>query len=577
MAVQWIVRRDGEEFGPVTSAALTQLVAEGRLARTDRVRREDMDRFVPASALKGLFSAVEATPDRTDGPGPEVDPPGPKAGRWLSWARVGWGSLAATSALAGLVGLLVARSRTHDAASSNSRPPVARGNGSAQAHATPVRATFSDDETTLLRLASRLDLPRPVGRKPDGTWIFEERADALHLDDDEKARLLVRQFHAGGRGKPLALWLFTREAIVQVLNEEGAKYKKEFAKFPSEMRKVAAEGILAGVRGEDVPPPFSDEFRRRLQSSTEWFDGLRVNKTIQQELRIGMERAYSQATVAVERGFAARLGKSVLPPGLFQVRRGPGSQSLYLKYVGTEPLTNVIVLAHVQQGKGRPAREVPNGVIDLFNRGFSTEKQADDANRYLEAMQTYSRMPKYASGYKATITPGQELYLDVGTMERGPMLERNTSTLAVFADQGRIEARDTLDFPALAEPARPPGRGRPELLKFGDDGVIKVKGRFTKDDKVRKSPDGKTAGKAYRVELPGGAAYTITYRLAGTGARPEMRVLGDMNVGYPDITWAKGDPSVARATVQAHAGTYEIDCYCPVDELVEYTLVIQRQ
>ena len=70
-----------------------------------------------------------------------------------------------------------------------------------------------------------------------------------------------------------------------------------------------------------------------------------------------MERAYFQATAAVKhRGFAPRLGKSALVAGLFQVRRGPGSQSPSICNVGTEPLTNVIVLAHVQQGKGRPSR-----------------------------------------------------------------------------------------------------------------------------------------------------------------------------------------------------------------------------
>ena len=76
-------------------------------------------------------------------------------------------------------------------------------------------------------------------------------------------------------------------------------------------------------------------------------------------------------------------------------------------------------------------------------------------------MQTYSRMPKYASGYKPTIAPGQGLHFDVGTMGCGPMLERNTRPSPSSPTRAGSSA-DTLDFPALAEPARP-GRARPGL------------------------------------------------------------------------------------------------------------------
>jgi hypothetical protein len=53
--------------GPVSVADLRHLVATGQLLPTDQVRKEDMERWVKARAVKGLFAP---TADRTPPPGP---------------------------------------------------------------------------------------------------------------------------------------------------------------------------------------------------------------------------------------------------------------------------------------------------------------------------------------------------------------------------------------------------------------------------------------------------------------------------------------------------------------------------
>lgn len=53
---QWYYARDDEQQGPVSSAILRKLVANGEISPDDLVWREGMDDWVPARQLKGLFS-----------------------------------------------------------------------------------------------------------------------------------------------------------------------------------------------------------------------------------------------------------------------------------------------------------------------------------------------------------------------------------------------------------------------------------------------------------------------------------------------------------------------------------------
>jgi hypothetical protein len=69
----WYYDHDGHVGGPITVSELRQLAASGELLPTDRVRKEGMERWVKARAVKGLFappaSAAEIprAPEPADG------------------------------------------------------------------------------------------------------------------------------------------------------------------------------------------------------------------------------------------------------------------------------------------------------------------------------------------------------------------------------------------------------------------------------------------------------------------------------------------------------------------------------
>lgn len=62
MPDQWYVRKGGKKHGPFTNDQLKKLAATGKIDRTDLLWKEGMEKWVPCSAAKGLFSAVAAAP-----------------------------------------------------------------------------------------------------------------------------------------------------------------------------------------------------------------------------------------------------------------------------------------------------------------------------------------------------------------------------------------------------------------------------------------------------------------------------------------------------------------------------------
>jgi len=63
---RWFYDHDGLVGGPISVTQLRQLAASGQLLPTDKVRKNDMDRWVKAQAVKGLFAA-----EADGGPAPE--------------------------------------------------------------------------------------------------------------------------------------------------------------------------------------------------------------------------------------------------------------------------------------------------------------------------------------------------------------------------------------------------------------------------------------------------------------------------------------------------------------------------
>lgn len=78
MADEWYYTRQGEEFGPVSSARLKQLVSDGKVQPNDMVWKTGMEKKVQAKTVKGLFGnggSTGSTPDT------RIPPPPSRRGR----------------------------------------------------------------------------------------------------------------------------------------------------------------------------------------------------------------------------------------------------------------------------------------------------------------------------------------------------------------------------------------------------------------------------------------------------------------------------------------------------------------
>lgn len=62
MAQEWYFSRNGERYGPLTSAKLKELATKRRLARTDLVWRDGMNDWTQAGEIKGLFPSPAPPP-----------------------------------------------------------------------------------------------------------------------------------------------------------------------------------------------------------------------------------------------------------------------------------------------------------------------------------------------------------------------------------------------------------------------------------------------------------------------------------------------------------------------------------
>ena len=57
MAEEWIVRVQGKDYGPVDAETLREWKAEGRVLPGNQVRRADVDLWITAAEIPGLFES----------------------------------------------------------------------------------------------------------------------------------------------------------------------------------------------------------------------------------------------------------------------------------------------------------------------------------------------------------------------------------------------------------------------------------------------------------------------------------------------------------------------------------------
>ena len=85
MAASWFVRGGGKVYGPLDSAKLKQLVAEGKINETTEVAQNQAGPWYPAGKVRGLFETAPVTPASAPAPQtyaapqPYIPPPAPIA------------------------------------------------------------------------------------------------------------------------------------------------------------------------------------------------------------------------------------------------------------------------------------------------------------------------------------------------------------------------------------------------------------------------------------------------------------------------------------------------------------------
>jgi len=368
------------------------------------------------------------------------------------------------------------------------------------------------DEIILLKLAAR----------PYATINKHEIKRPTDISGG-KAKFLVAQFD--GRGRRVSLGVALRDALLKIHAGEAKEFASDMAQYPAKMRDLFGTAAGLAIQGKDVPPPFTKEFNTLNASTIKWIDNLRVSATKLKMLEVRVERAILNTANAVEDEFGPAFSTNRLPTDQIHLRPGPFCQSLTIKNVGSETLTNVVLVGRVKADKVVTELEGNQKYADLFNRSLSSEKQADDAEDYIIAENYYGSIPKASVLYLPRLSPGDEVYLDLGYMTRSKDREgKNTATLAVYSDQGRLLATDSRQFTQLPAPERkvgpkpgertsaPPPTGTKDKLYpgsvwHGNVTVVKYRTRETIEFQVElivnERTDTALRGDAWYIDRPG--------------------------------------------------------------------------
>ncbi len=311
------------------------------------------------------------------------------------------------------------------------------------------------DEKDLLTLASRNEY-YVNGAEVTGPKWSAERQRAVILKHDHS------------RGRRTASCVFLRQVLFVTQDGTLAKNAELYSGFPDEMRKLAIKSVGLALSGQDVPPPLTPEFRKFNQSAEDWMDNLRRSEVRLKKIAIEIEKTSAAIASSFEDDLGSAFGRGALPINGFQARSegvdtaksaidtsvGRRSiprlgQFIELKYVGKEPLTNVVFVGRVKSTGTESGLVGGQKLIDGLNQNQASPGQANDARDFMTASNQWGTMPKAVLIYLPKLAPGDEVNIPIGYMEKGAVAGHS---LGVYADQGRITARDLNGFPEKARP-----------------------------------------------------------------------------------------------------------------------------
>ncbi|MFK7820290.1 MAG: hypothetical protein AB8G99_16325 [Planctomycetaceae bacterium] len=273
------------------------------------------------------------------------------------------------------------------------------------------------------------------------------------LTGAEQLNLFFDQYQKNGRARNVAAGLLACDILqkTKAANSEGQW--KLYRALPGDMLRLAGRATGMAIRGERLPPPFSKSFYSLTESALAGLDQMRRDAVQLNRLKIAFEYANFATVTEIENNFATVLGKTPIDSKELQVRQLPGGQSLDLKYIGTRPLTNVMLFSEVRQTRGPSVEsELMKLFVQDMNRTFSPQGQGKDANDYIDSHLEFARIPKFRVMYIPKLKPADQISFAVGYMERDDAMVHNKNTLALYCDEGRITKRDSAEFPAKAKP-----------------------------------------------------------------------------------------------------------------------------
>src|SRR5262249_36296671 len=208
---------------------------------------------------------------------------------------------------------------------------------------------LTEDDTTLLGLASAWHYVN--GKRISGSLP----AYAKHLD------LIVRQASKPGAAGKLGRLVLTNYLIGLKYAEVSTKERELLQKkLPGEIFKLAARGALAGLKKEDIPPPFSDEFREGpAKSGQNWLDNLRRNEIGKWSVTVLSTQTNVNFANVFETDYAARMGRQRLGWDLLTVAPRKVDKHSYsignfleVTYRGREALTDVVFVSRLKTTGG---------------------------------------------------------------------------------------------------------------------------------------------------------------------------------------------------------------------------------
>ncbi|HEX4606945.1 MAG TPA: hypothetical protein VH092_01945 [Urbifossiella sp.] len=297
------------------------------------------------------------------------------------------------------------------------------------------RRGLTEADTTLLKLAS--------------TWHYvnRNRISGSLENYARHAGLLAQEAAKTGETAKLAQ-LVLASYVVEFKSDAVASSRQNLltTQFSGVVLDLSLQGALAGIRGEDIPFPFSAEFRNGPGKAGEnWVDRLRQNEIDKWSITVLRGQANINIAKTVEQDFKPRMGATKMDwgamsavLGMFDNYSGSLRDLIDVKYKGEKELSNVIFIYDVET-PGAQSTITP-GQMRIM--GINSATGFDDKNadvRWLFQVQNYAgSMPRGGIVYVPALKSNDEVRVMTGTVDRDFL---KGYTLAMVCDQGYLEVK----------------------------------------------------------------------------------------------------------------------------------------